>query len=160
MKTTDRFVLFWNGPFSQWYPSKFAIDGIEYNCCEQYMMAKKALMFGDAESHKMIMSTDSPKDQKAFGRRVKGFDKSRWEEECRDIVFDANYAKFTQNGNLLEELMKTGDKEIVEASPVDKIWGIGLHETDPDALDKSKWQGTNWLGEAIMQVRDAISFID
>ena len=49
MKTTDRFVLFWNGPFSQWYPSKFTIDGIEYNCCEQYMMAKKALMFGDAE---------------------------------------------------------------------------------------------------------------
>lgn len=160
MRKTEKYVLFWNGPFSQWYPSKFEIDGTEYNCCEQYMMAQKALMFGDAESHKMIMSTDSPKDQKAFGRRVKGFDKDVWEASCHKIVYDANYAKFTQNKELMEELMDTGGLEIAEASPVDKIWGIGLHETDPDAQDKSKWQGTNWLGEALMKVRDSINFID
>jgi len=160
MKITDKYVLFWNGPFSQWYPSRFEIGGVEYGCCEQYMMAQKAIMFGDMESHKMIMSTDRPEDQKAFGRGVRGFDRQRWEESCRQIVFDANYAKFTQNKDLLERLMETGSLEIAEASPVDPIWGIGLHETDPDAADKSKWKGTNWLGEALMKVRDAINFID
>jgi ribA/ribD-fused uncharacterized protein len=160
MKKTEKYVLFWNGPFSQWYPSRFDIGGTEYNCCEQYMMAQKALMFGDTESYRMIMSTGSPKDQKEIGRRVKDFDKTKWESFCRQIVYDANYAKFTQNKALMEELVKTGSLEIAEASPVDLIWGIGLHETDPDALDKSKWQGTNWLGEAIMQVRDSINFID
>ena len=103
---TDKYVFFWNGVFSQWYPSKFVIEGVEYNCCE--------------------------------------------------IVFDANMAKFSQNPKMLKELMDTEDLEIVEASPYDKIWGIGLHETDPKALDKSKWQGTNWLGEAIMSVREKL----
>ena len=75
---TDKYVFFWNGPFSQWYPSKFVIDEVEYNCCEQYMMAKKALLFNDIESHKMIMYSKSPDEQKGFGRRVKGFDKDKW----------------------------------------------------------------------------------
>ena len=153
---TDKYVFFWNGPFSQWYPSKFVIDEVEYNCCEQYMMAKKALLFNDIESHKMIMYSKSPDEQKGFGRRVKGFDKDKWEAVCRQIVFDGNYAKFTQNPKLLKELNDTKDLEIVEASPYDKIWGIGLHETDERCLDKSQWQGTNWLGEAIMQVRDRL----
>lgn len=154
---TDKYVFFWNGVFSQWYPSKFVIEGVEYNCCEQYMMAQKALLFNDLESHKMIMYSKSPDEQKGFGRRVKGFDKDKWEAVCKEIVFDANMAKFTQNPKMLEELMDTEDLEIVEASPYDKIWGIGLHETDPKVLDKSQWQGTNWLGEAIMQVRDVIN---
>jgi len=149
----NNMILFWGGTYSQWCPSKFTIDGVEYNCCEQYMMAKKALLFEDNESYKMIMYADNPRDQKAFGRRVKGFDKDKWESVCRQIVYDANYAKFTQNPVMKEELMATGDMEIVEASPTDKIWGIGLHETDPRAWDKATWQGTNWLGEAIMQVR-------
>lgn len=153
---TDKYVFFWNGVFSQWYPSKFVIEGVEYNCCEQYMMAQKALLFNDMENHKMIMHSKSPNEQKGFGRRVKGFDKDKWEAVCREIVFDANMAKFTQNPKMLEELMDTEDLEIVEASPYDKIWGIGLHETDPKALDKSQWQGTNWLGEAIMSVREKL----
>ena len=153
---TDKYVFFWNGVFSQWYPSKFVIEGVEYNCCEQYMMAQKALLFNDLESHKMIMYSKSPDEQKGFGRRVKGFDKEKWEAICRQVVFDANIAKFSQNPKMLEELMDTKDLEIVEASPYDKIWGIGLHETDPKALDKSQWQGTNWLGEAIMSVREKL----
>jgi len=152
----ENYVFFWNGVFSQWYPSKFIIEGVEYNCCEQYMMAQKALLFDDIESHKMIMYSESPNEQKGFGRRVKGFEKEKWEKVCRQIVFDANMAKFTQNPEMFKELMNTENLEIVEASPYDKIWGIGLHETDPRALDKSQWQGTNWLGEAIMSVREKL----
>ena len=159
---TDKFIFFWGGTFSQWCPSPFTIDGVEYNCNEQYMMAKKALMFNDVEAYKNIMATRHPNEQKAFGRKVKGFDKDRWEKYCRKIVFDANYAKFTQNPEMKKELFDSGTREIVEASPEDKIWGIGLHESDKRCLDKSQWQGTNWLGEAIMEVREVLvnHFVD
>ena len=153
---TDKYVFFWNGPFSQWYPANFTIDDVEYNCAEQYMMAQKALLFNDSESHKMIMESIWPDEQKEYGRNVKGFDKDKWETVCRQIVFDGNMAKFSQNPKLLEELMYTDSLEIVEASPYDKIWGIGLHETDPKALDKSQWEGTNWLGIEIMSVREKL----
>jgi len=152
----EDFVLFWNGIYSQWHPSNFTIDGIEYNCCEQYMMAKKALTFNDQESYKMIMYSDNPRDQKAFGRRVKNFNAEVWSVISREVVYQANYAKFTQNPELRKQLMATGDLEIVEASPYDKIWGIGLGEEDPRAWDKSQWEGTNWLGEAIMRVRETL----
>lgn len=147
------FIFFWGGTFSQWCPSFFTIDGVEYNCCEQYMMAKKALLFGDYEALKNIMETDEPSEQKAYGRKVKGFDATRWNNICKKIVYDANYAKFTQNAKMLNELLCTIPREIVEASPEDPIWGIGLHETNPLAWDKKTWKGTNWLGEAIMAVR-------
>ena len=75
-------------------------------------------------------------------------------DEAREA--EANYAKFTQNPTLMEELNTYGDREIVEASPEDKIWGIGLHETDERVHDKSQWQGLNWLGECIMRVRDQL----
>jgi ribA/ribD-fused uncharacterized protein len=150
------FLFFWGGTYSQWCPSKFTIDGVEYNCCEQYMMAKKALIFKDMEAYQEIMASSSPKEQKAIGRRVKNFNAEVWSVISREVVYQANYAKFTQNPHMREELMATGDLEIVEASPEDKIWGIGLHETDPRAWDKSTWQGTNWLGEAIMRVRQTL----
>jgi ribA/ribD-fused uncharacterized protein len=150
------FLFFWDGPFSQWYPSKFTIDGREYNCCEQYMMAKKALTFKDMEAYEEIMASSSPKEQKAIGRRVKNFNTEVWSVISREVVYQANYAKFTQNPQMKEELMSTGDLEIVEASPQDKIWGISLHETDPRALDKTQWQGTNWLGIEIMRVREEL----
>lgn len=150
------FLFFWNGIYSQWHPSKFTIDGREYNCCEQYMMAKKALTFKDMEAYEEIMASSSPKEQKAIGRRVKNFNAEVWSVISREVVYQANYAKFTQNPQMKEELMATGDLEIVEASPKDKIWGIGLHETDPRAWDKSQWQGTNWLGIEIMRVRQTL----
>jgi ribA/ribD-fused uncharacterized protein len=152
----EDFVLFWGGTYSQWCPSPFTIDGKEYTCCEQYMMGKKALTFKDMEAYEEIMATKSPRDQKAIGRRVKNFNAEVWSVISREVVYQANYAKFTQNPEMREELMATGDLEIVEASPEDKIWGIGLHETDPRAWDKSTWQGTNWLGEAIMRVRETL----
>lgn len=154
--TTKNFVFFWNGVFSQWYFSKFTIDGVTYNCCEQYMMAKKALFFKDIDAYNAIMGTTSPREQKAFGRGVKNFNTEKWNEVCREFVYQGNLAKFSQNSKLKAMLMATKDKELVEASPYDTIWGIGMGVENPNIENKEKWLGTNWLGEAIMRVREEL----
>ena len=148
--------LFYGGPFSQWYSSKFIIESQVFTQAEQYMMFKKAELFGDEEMARRIMGTDSPRDQKAFGKLVAGFNKDTWEAVARDIVFRGNMAKFTQNPDLRDYILETGDDIIVEASPYDVIWGIGLAEDNPLALDQSNWRGKNWLGDVCMAVRDAI----
>ncbi len=155
MRTENGFVLFWGGPFSQWYSWKMEIDGVTYWTAEQYMMAEKARLFGDTEALEAILATRDPKKQKAIGRTVKNFSAPMWEKVCRDVVFRANLVKFS-DPTMQTILMNTLNNEIVEASPYDKIWGIGLGEDDPRALDKSQWQGTNWLGEALMQVRETL----
>lgn len=156
VRVTEDFVLFWNGIYSQWYPSKFEIDGVTYNCCEQYMMAKKAEFFNDKESHNKIMQSKHPKEQKALGRQVKNFDTNKWNQVCREFVYKGNLAKFKQDTYLKMQLLQTGSREIVEGSPYDKIWGIGMMWDDDAALDKNNWNGKNWLGEAIMRVRETI----
>ncbi len=159
METTEKkeeFTFFWGGTFSNWAPSKFIIDGVEFGTCEQYMMYKKALMFGDYDSAKKIMETKNPKEQKAIGRAVKGFNDSVWVKYCKKIVYDANMAKFTQNPEMLDELMETGETIMVEASPYDKRWGIGLGAENPFAQDKTTWQGLNWLGKILTFVRNDI----
>lgn len=148
--------FFYGGFLSQWYPCNFTIDNISYNCTEQWMMAEKARLFKDEESLAAIMATDSPREQKAIGRKIKDFDKAKWEHVAKEVVYLGNLAKFTQNEELLEQLLDTDDEELVEASPTDCIWGIGLAEGNPDCYDKSKWRGTNWLGECIMRVRTDI----
>lgn len=153
---TDKYVFFWGGTYSQWCPSKFIIDGVEYNCAEQYMMAKKALMFNDFDAYREIMLEKEPALQKAIGKTVRGFDKKVWETYCKKIVYDGNMAKFKQNPKMKEELLSSDERVIVEASPEDTIWGIGMHESHPDILDKTKWLGTNWLGLCIMQVRETL----
>lgn len=153
MKTTDTMVLFWGGPFSQWYKHKMVINGVTYNTAEQYMMAMKASVFGDTEAQEKIMRTNDPAKQKAIGRTVKNFNADEWSKISKSVVRRANFAKF-EDPELKKILLDTGDKEIVEASPYDKIWGIGLGEDDPRALDKSQWQGLNWLGECLMDVRE------
>jgi ribA/ribD-fused uncharacterized protein len=153
---TDKYVFFWGGTMSQWHASEFEIDGQKYTCAEQYMMYKKASLFEDEDVANAIMRTNNPREQKALGRKVRGFDKDKWEEVCKEYVYEANYAKFTQNPHMLEELKTYGNREIVESSPEDSIWGIGMHENHPDILDKSKWQGKNWLGQSIMRVRDEL----
>lgn len=152
------FVLFWSGPYSQWHMAPITIDGVVYNCNEQYMMAQKAKIFKDQVAYDDIMESSDPANQKQAGRRVRGFDPDIWNAVCRDIVFRANYAKFTQNEELFRTLMDpiNDGKEFVEASKYDKIWGIGLVSTDPLSWDKSTWQGTNWLGIAITEVRDGL----
>jgi len=152
----EDFVLFWGGEFSQWYPSYFTIEGVEYNCTEQYMMQQKAKLFGDTRMEKRIMETTSPREQKRLGRLVKGFEVDKWENIAFDVVKRGNIAKFSQNPELLEVLKSTKGKEIVEASPEDKIWGIGLHESEERAWDKATWEGKNWLSEAIMEAREEL----
>ena len=152
--TTDTHVFFWNGWPSQWHPSEFVIDGVAYNCCEQFMMAEKARVFRDNESERVIMRANDPHTQKAVGRKVAGFDETVWNSVCRGIVYRGNLAKFLQNADLSDVLMATGDRVIVEASPYDRIWGIGLPPDDPQIHEPANWQGKNWLGIAVMQVRD------
>jgi ribA/ribD-fused uncharacterized protein len=150
----EKFTFFWSGPYSQWFASEFKIEDEKFATAEQYMMFKKALLFGDEEVANAIMRTNNPKEQKALGRKVKGFEKSVWDEHAKKIVYDGNYAKFTQNPSLMTELMKTKGTTLVESSPVDTIWGIGLHKTDPKAQDRNQWRGTNWLGEVLTNLRN------
>lgn len=140
--------------FSQWYPVKFTVGGFEYNCAEQYMMHQKALLFGDEEMAQKIMEKELPRDQKALGRQVRNFDPEIWKAHAKPIVYKASHAKFTQNEPLLKHLLKTAGTTLVEASPRDTIWGIGLSENNPKAHDRKTWRGTNWLGEVLTQLRE------
>jgi ribA/ribD-fused uncharacterized protein len=154
--TQERFTFFWSGPFSQWHPSTFTIDGTLYVTAEQYMMAEKARLFRDEEIRQRILATTNPRDQKALGRKVRFFDADRWNESARDIVYRGNRAKFTTHRDLLAVLFDTEGTTIVEASPLDTIWGIGLAADSPDAHDRTRWRGTNWLGEVLTQLRDTL----
>ncbi len=154
--TSERFTFFWNGPFSQWQHSPFQLDGIVYATAEQYMMAGKARLFEDAAALARILATDDPREQKALGRRVQGFDAARWNAVARDIVFTGNRAKFTTHRDLLQLLLETEGTTLVEASPLDTIWGIGLAADNPAAQDRASWQGSNWLGEVLTRLRDTL----
>lgn len=120
------------------------------------MMYKKALLFNDVDVAEMIMEQTSPRKQKFLGRQVRGYDDLIWMEKCRDIMVPALVSKFTQDSYSLNCMLDTGDSIIVEASPYDKIWGIGMTKDDPRATDPSKWEGKNWLGEVLMRARDEI----
>jgi ribA/ribD-fused uncharacterized protein len=153
---TDTHIYFYGSVYSQWAIRHIKIDGVIFNCNEQYMMARKALLFEDKYALEQIMRSNNPSVQKSLGKKVKKFDKDKWEAIAKEVVYDANYAKFTQNEDCLKELMASGDKIIVEASPYDCIWGIGMSCDDPGVTDEKNWRGTNWLGEAIMKVRENI----
>ncbi|MCO5170687.1 MAG: NADAR family protein [Planctomycetes bacterium] len=152
---TDRFVLFWRPPavFSQWTPAAFTVDGVRYTSAEQFMMAEKARLFSDEATRARILATDSPREQKRLGRQVAGFDDAVWERERLEVVVRGNRAKFSQDPALLAALLATGDKALVEASPYDRIWGIGRRPTDPKAQEPAAWRGLNLLGEALERVR-------
>lgn len=150
----NKYNFFWSGPFSQWYRSSFIIDNITYNCAEQYMMHQKALLFNDHEIAKKIMKTQDPRKQKALGKEVKNFTMKVWNEHCLAIVFRGNHAKFSQNRRLYTMLMNTIPSILVEASPYDTIWGIGLDEEKAKVTPEDQWPGTNWLGYTLTNLRD------
>ena len=151
---SEKYHLFWRGPFSQWLPSNFTVNGVKYTYAEQYMMHQKALLFGDKETAKKIMDAKDPHTQKHLGREVKNFNNEKWINNRERIVYEGNYAKFTQNKDLYDILMQTGDKTLVEASPVDKVWGIGLAEDDPNSQDETKWKGLNLLGKVLTKLKE------
>lgn len=153
---TEQFRFFWKGKLSQWHRSNFTVGGKVFNCSEQFMMFGKASFFDDYESAEKIMLSSDPREQKALGRKVKGFDIDRWSDVARRIVYAGNVARFSQNKELFDLLMKTGDATLVEASPYDIIWGIGLSADDKRAQNRATWNGRNWLGETLTRVREDI----
>ena len=138
----------------QWQPSEFRVENDVYSCAEQYMMAEKARVFEDDETCKLIMRATDPKEMKALGRQVKGFQKDVWDNVKYSIVLNGNYFKFSQNEHMRDFLFSTGDSVLVEASPLDKVWGIGLGEDDEESSNPHSWKGLNLLGFALMEVRD------
>ena len=153
------YVFFWrsNSYFSNWYPSDFVVDGIKYWCTEQYMMAKKAELFGDREIYNLIMHCNSQRDIKALGRKISNFNESVWVKNRERIVFEGNYAKFTQNPMLKSYIVKQKNKILVEASPYDRIWGVGVDSSDIEFISNPyNWRGLNLLGFTLMKVRDKI----
>ncbi len=150
----EKFTFFWSGTFSQRHPSPFMIDAIWYNCAEQYMMAAKARLFRDQETERKIMSSVEPIDQKRYGQKVRNFIQDTWYREARSIVFRGNQAKFLQNEDMKKELLATVGTTLVEASPSDELWGIGLRKTNPLAQNRETWKGKNWLGQTLTELRE------
>ncbi|WAU84584.1 NADAR family protein [Streptomyces sp. Qhu-G9] len=141
---------------SQWWPSPFTADGVEYRTAEHWMMAHKARLFGDAEAERHALDASSPALAKKAGRLVRGFDDAVWERERFAIVVEGSVRKFASDIRLGSFLMGTGDRVLVEASPVDRVWGIGLAADDERAFDPERWQGPNLLGFALMEARDRL----
>lgn len=138
--------------FSQWYPCEFEMDGQTYNCAEQYMMAEKARVFGDEEVRQQILAESDQQTIKKLGRLVKNYDDAKWAAVRYDVVVKGNLHKFAQNIDLWHFLHDTGGRILVEASPYDRIWGIGMDEHNPDAIHPEEWKGSNLLGFALMEV--------
>ena len=163
-----QFTFFWKpltqnynyigaGCLSQWqqdYP--FEEDGVEYKTAEHYMMAGKAKLFNDKEYLRKILNSNHPSKTKKLGSQVRGFKNNIWEQHRCDIVIKANYLKFTQHPELKEYLLNTGDNVLVEASPYDRIWGIGMESKHPNSNNVKLWKGINLLGFCLMEVRDQL----
>jgi hypothetical protein len=162
-----KFLFFWGhrpardgsvgpGCLSQWWPAPFTVDGVTYATAEHYMMAAKARLFGDGATAEKIVAATHPHEAKTLGRLVSGFAEQTWRAHRYGIVVAGNTAKFGQHPALAEFLRGTGDRVLVEASPLDLVWGIGLAADDERAATPSRWRGQNLLGFALMDVRAAL----
>lgn len=151
--TPGRDGEFGKGCLSQWFPAGFTIDGATYPTAEHFMMAAKARLFGDSDMVARVLASATPQQAKALGRQVAGFVEAIWLEHRFALVVEGNLAKFGQNPDLKKFLLATRDSVLVEASPVDRIWSIGLAADDPRAQDPARWRGENLLGFALMEVR-------
>ena len=145
------------GCLSQWWPSAFTVEGVRFATAEHYMMWRKALLFGDEEAAQRIIVASHPRQAKMLGRRVRGFDEQTWADARRAIVVEAGLAKFGQRPELRDFLLGTGERILVEASPTDRIWGIGLAAVDERTADPARWRGLNLLGFALMEARRQLS---
>lgn len=152
---TEKFTFFWDGPFSQWYPARFQLHGITFKNAEMYMMWYKDQVFSGGKLAAEILAAEHPRDAKALGKKVEGFEWGLWKVVAKQGVFVGNVAKFSQNPRLMNQLLATAGTTLVEASPEDVVWGIGFRESDPEALDRNSWRGTNWLGEVLTDVRES-----
>ncbi|MBN0047850.1 NADAR family protein [Streptomyces actuosus] len=159
-----KYLFFWGhrprpdgrvGPscLSQWWPSPFTVAGVTYRTAEHWMMAEKARLFADPEAERQVLDARHPAEAKKAGRLVRGFDEGTWERERFRIVVEGSVHKFGARPELRAFLVSTGDRVLVEASPVDRVWGIGLAAADEAAADPERWRGPNLLGFALMEAR-------
>jgi ribA/ribD-fused uncharacterized protein len=162
-----KYLLFWGhrpppaggvgkGCLSQWWPAAFTVDGVSHSSAEHFMMAGKALLFGDADAAGRIRAAPHPGAAKELGRQVRGFEEKHWAERRFDLVITGNMAKFDQHPELRDFLLRTGNRVLVEASPRDRIWGIGLAADDDRATSPAHWLGLNLLGFALIEVRHRV----
>ncbi len=153
-----KFVFFWQSgsPFSQWHASPFVVGDQKFHCAEQWMMYQKAVLFKDAHIAKQILKHSNPKDVKQLGREISGFKNTVWKDYREGIVYVGNYHKFTQNKDILPQLLNSKGT-LVEASPYDDIWGIKMEKTDPRANNPSQWAGLNLLGFILTQLREDLN---
>jgi ribA/ribD-fused uncharacterized protein len=135
---------------------KMYMNQAHFNTAEKFMMISKAVLFRDNKMFDRMFLCDSPMVQKKLGRQVKNFDQNMWEKYCQDIVIIGNYLKFSQNDGLRQSLKSTGNALLVEGSPLDKIWGVGMRFDDPNIYNITEWKGTNYLGNCLMIVRDML----
>lgn len=153
------FTFFWNddeenGIFSNWYRCSFVVDDFVYSHVEQYMMAQKAKYFHDAKTYTAVLKTDEPWKCKELGRQVTPFDSERWDAVRYEIVKAGNRAKYAQNPELKKALLDTGDSILAEASPKDRIWGIGMDRVDAAKTDPEDWPGQNLMGKILAELRE------
>ena len=141
---------------SQWYSARFVVDGLQFPTAEHYMMFQKAKLFSDDAAADAILRAPNPGAAKALGRSVRGFQEAVWQQNRLSIAVDGNFAKFSQSAALHAFLLSTKKRVLVEASPVDRIWGIGLAVDDPHVDNPLEWRGLNLLGFALMQVRERL----
>ena len=156
IKIYDKHVVFWGSAFSNFYPCSFTEGGKVWKNSEQCFMAKKAEYFKDMEILEEILKAETPEQAKKLGRKVKNFDAEKWSKVCFDKMYDAVYAKFSQN-NGLKELLLSSDfegKGFVEGSPFDAIWGVKMDWRNPDIDNEKNWQGQNLLGKVLDKVRE------
>ncbi|MFI6493595.1 NADAR family protein [Streptomyces sp. NPDC050564] len=155
---------------SQWWPSPFVVDDVEYATAEHWMMASKARLFGDEKAERQALAASNPALAKKAGRLVRGFDETLWERERFGIVVEGSVHKFAAHADLREFLLGTGERSemgvppaegwgrvLVEASPMDRVWGIGLAADDERASDPERWRGPNLLGFALMEARERLT---
>lgn len=145
------------GSLSQWWPCRFTVDGVAYASAEHWMMAAKARLFGDEASVPAILAARTPAEAKVLGRKVSGFDEERWAEARFELVVRGNVAKFGQDSELGRYLLGTRQRVLVEASPRDRVWGIGLGAANEAATDPQRWRGLNLLGFALMEARERLA---
>lgn len=142
---------------SQWWVAPFTVDGVEYATAEHWMMAAKARLFGDAEAERRAVGAAHPSQAKKAGRLVRGFDEDVWARERFGIVVEGSVHKFAAHADLREFLLGTGERVLVEASPLDRVWGIGLAADAEAAGDPRRWRGPNLLGFALMAARERLA---
>jgi len=158
----NKYVLFYRGPFSNFYKAPFKAvcdydnhgEELLFQTNEQWMMYNKARLFKDEKCANVILKLESPVACKLWGRKVKGFDQNEWDKACEDIVTKGLICKFQQNPDLKTLLLSTGTKTLAEANPNSYIWGIGISIANARTVDPNLWKGQNKLGKCLMRARD------